>query len=472
MGGFFGVAAKEDCTFDLFFGTDYHSHLGTRRAGMVVYGKKKGFDRAIHNIENAPFRTKFDHDVNSMEGNLGIGCISDYEPQPLLMRSHHGTYAITTVGKINNTEKLTKQIFDNGLSHFMEMSSGEINATELVAALINQKDNLVEGIRYAQEVIEGSMSIMILTPIGIYAARDRLGRTPVVIGKKADAHCVSFESFAYLNLGYEDCKELGPGEIVVVTPEGVKTLVNPGKDMKICTFLWIYYGYPSSSYEGISVEQMRYNCGAALARRDAGRDHVKPDIVAGVPDSGTAHAIGYANESGIPFSRPFIKYTPTWPRSFMPTMQTQRNLIAKMKLIPVHDLIQGKSLLLIDDSIVRGTQLRETTEFLYQSGAKEVHIRPACPPLLFGCKYLNFSRSTSEMDLISRRVLKEMEQEGLKIDLKKYVDPNTNEYNDMVMRIGKQLNFTTLHFHRLDDMVKSVGIDESKLCTYCWDGRE
>ena len=472
MGGFFGVAAKEDCTFDLFFGTDYHSHLGTRRAGMVVYGKKNGFDRAIHNIENAPFRTKFDHDVNSMEGNLGIGCISDYEPQPLLMRSHHGTYAITTVGKINNTEELTKQIFDNGLSHFMEMSSGEINATELVAALINQKDNLVEGIKYAQEVINGSMSIMILTPIGIYAARDRLGRTPVVIGKKKDAHCVSFESFAYLNLGYEDCKELGPGEIVVVTPEGVKTLVNPGKDMKICTFLWIYYGYPSSSYEGISVEQMRYNCGAALAKRDAGRDNVKPDIVAGVPDSGTAHAIGYANESGIPFSRPFIKYTPTWPRSFMPTIQTQRNLIAKMKLIPVHDLIQGKSLLLIDDSIVRGTQLRETTEFLYQSGAKEVHIRPACPPLLFGCKYLNFSRSTSEMDLISRRVLKEMEQEGLKIDLKKYVDPNTNEYNDMVARIGKQLNFTTLHFHRLDDMIKSVGIDPDKLCTYCWDGRE
>ncbi len=472
MGGFFGVASKEDCMFDLFFGTDYHSHLGTRRAGMVTYGKKKGFDRAIHNIENAPFRTKFDKDVNTMEGNLGIGCISDYEPQPLLMRSHHGTFAITTVGKINNTEELTKQIFDNGLSHFMEMSSGEINATELVAALINQKDNIVEGIRYAQEVIQGSMSILVLTPIGIYAARDRLGRTPVVIGKKKDAHCVSFESFAYLNLGYQDERELGPGEIVVVTPEGVKTLSAPGKNMKICTFLWIYYGYPSSSYEGISVEQMRYNCGAALAKRDKGRDHVNPDIVAGVPDSGTAHAIGYANESGIPFSRPFIKYTPTWPRSFMPTIQTQRNLIAKMKLIPVHDLIQGKSLLLIDDSIVRGTQLRETTEFLYQSGAKEVHIRPACPPLLFGCKYLNFSRSTSEMDLISRRVLKEMEQEGLKIDLKKYVDPNTNEYNDMVARIGKQLNFTTLHFHRLDDMIGSVGIDADKLCTYCWDGRE
>ncbi len=467
MGGFFGVAAKEDCTFDLFFGTDYHSHLGTRRAGMVVYGKR-GFDRAIHNIENAPFRTKFDKDVNSMEGNLGIGCISDYEPQPLLMRSHHGTYAITTVGKINNTEELTKMIFDNGNSHFMEMSSGDINATELVAALINQKDNLVEGIRFAQEKIDGSMTILILTPLGIYAARDRLGRTPVAIGKKEDAYCAAFESFSYLNLGYTPVRELGPGEIVVLTPEGVQTLVKPGEKMKICTFLWIYYGYPSSSYEGISVEEMRYKCGAALAKRD----HVKPDIVAGVPDSGTAHAIGYANESGIPFSRPFIKYTPTWPRSFMPTMQNQRNLIAKMKLIPVHDLIQDKSLLLIDDSIVRGTQLRETTEFLYQSGAREVHIRPACPPLLFGCKYLNFSRSTSEMELIARRVLNDMKQEGLKMDLKKYVDPNTDEYNDMVARIGKQLNFTTLRYHRLDDMIESVGIDKDKLCTYCWDGRE
>ena len=390
-----------------------------------------------------------------------------------MKKYHKNNYRIIVLSPSRTrASRLASDIFDNGLSHFMEMSSGEINATELVAALINQKDNMVDGIRYAQEVIDGSMSILILTPLGLYAARDRLGRTPVVIGKKKDAHCVSFESFAYLNLGYEDCKELGPGEIAVVTPEGVKTLVNPGKDMKICTFLWIYYGYPSSSYEGISVEQMRYNCGAALAKRDAGRDHVKPDIVAGVPDSGTAHAIGYANESGIPFSRPFIKYTPTWPRSFMPTMQTQRNLIAKMKLIPVHDLIQDKKLLLIDDSIVRGTQLRETTEFLYQSGAKEVHIRPACPPLLFGCKYLNFSRSTSEMDLIARRVLKDMEQEGLQIDLKKYVDPNTNEYNDMVSRIGKQLNFTTLHFHRLDDMINSVGIDKEKLCTYCWDGRE
>lgn len=468
MGGFFGVASKEDCMFDLFFGTDYHSHLGTRRAGMAVYSREEGYNRAIHNIENAPFRTKFDKDVNEMKGRLGIGCISDYEPQPLIVRSHHGTYAITTVGKINNSESLIEELFAGGHSHFLEMSGGDINATELVASIVNQKDNLVEGIRYAQEVIEGSMTILILTPKGIYAARDRLGRTPVSIGKKEDARCVSFESFAYLNLGYTLEKELGPGEIAVVTPEGVHTLVQPGKDMKICTFLWIYYGYPSSSYEGISVEKMRYNCGAKLAARD----DVQPDIVAGIPDSGTAHAIGYANQSGIPFSRPFIKYTPTWPRSFMPTIQTQRNLIARMKLIPVHDLIENKSLLLIDDSIVRGTQLRETTEFLYQSGAREVHIRPACPPLLFGCKYLNFSRSSSEMDLIARRVLKEMEQEGRQIDLKYYVDPDTPEYAQMVEHIRKKLNFTSLRFHRLDDMVESVGIDREKLCTYCWNGIE
>lgn len=359
MGGFFGVAAKEDCVFDLFFGTDYHSHLGTRRAGMAVYSKEEGYNRAIHNIENAPFRTKFDKDVNEMRGNLGIGCISDFEPQPLMVRSHHGTYAITTVGKINNTDAIIKDLFAKGHSHFLEMSGGDINATELVAAVVNQKDNLVEGIQYAQEIIEGSMTLLIMTPKGIYAARDKMGRTPVAVGKKEGAYCVSFESFAYLNLGYQPVRELGPGEIAVVTPEGVRTLVQPGKDMKICTFLWVYYGYPSSSYEGISVEKMRYQCGAKLAERD----HVKPDIVAGVPDSGTAHAVGYANRSGIPFSRPFIKYTPTWPRSFMPTIQTQRNLIAKMKLIPVHDLIQDQSLLLIDDSIVRGTQLRETTEF-------------------------------------------------------------------------------------------------------------
>lgn len=468
MGGFFGVASKEDCVFDLFFGTDYHSHLGTRRAGMAVYDRKKGYDRAIHNIENSPFRTKFDKDVNEMHGNLGIGCISDYEPQPLIVRSHHGTYAITTVGKINNTDKLIRQLFDKGHAHFLEMSGGDINATELVASIINQKEHLVEGIRYAQDVIEGSMTILIMTDKGIYAARDKMGRTPVALGKKDGAYCVSFESFAYLNLGYVPERELGPGEIVIVTPEGVQTLAAPGKDMKICTFLWVYYGYPSSSYEGISVEQMRYNCGALLADRD----DVKPDIVAGVPDSGLAHAIGYANRSGIPFSRPFIKYTPTWPRSFTPTMQSQRKMIAKMKLIPVHDLIQDRSLLLIDDSIVRGTQLRETTDFLYESGAKEVHVRPACPPIMYSCKYLNFSRSSSELDLITRRIMKEIEQEGRYVDLEAYSNPDTPEYKEMLDRICKQMHFTSLRYHRLDDLIESVGIDRCKLCTYCWDGKE
>lgn len=468
MGGFFGVASKTDCVFDLFFGTDYHSHLGTRRAGMAVYSKDKGYDRAIHNIENAPFRTKFDKDVNTMEGNMGIGCISDYEPQPLMVRSHHGTYAIATVGKINNMDQIVQDIFKSGNSHFLEMSGGDINATELVAAIVNQKDNLVEGIRYAQEIIEGSMTMLLMTEKGIYAARDRLGRTPVSVGKKDGAYCVSFESFAYLNLGYVEARELGPGEIAVVTPEGVKTLMAPGKDMKICTFLWIYYGYPSSSYEGIGVEEMRYKCGALLAKRD----DVHPDNVAGVPDSGIAHAIGYSNASGIPFSRPFIKYTPTWPRSFMPTIQSQRNLIAKMKLLPVHELIKDRSLLLIDDSIVRGTQLRETTEFLYQSGAKEVHIRPACPPLLYECKYLNFSRSSSEMDLITRRVIKQMEGEGKYVNLEAYANPETEQYQTMISEIRKQLNFTSLRYHRLDDMIESVGIDKCKLCTYCWDGKE
>lgn len=468
MGGFFGVAAKENCIFDLFFGTDYHSHLGTRRAGMALYDEKEGFNRAIHNIENTPFRTKFDKDVNKMNGTLGIGCISDYEPQPLIIRSHHGTYAITTVGKINNKDEIVAEIFKHGKGHFLEMSGGDINATELVAAVINQMDNLIDGIRYAQELIDGSMTILVMTPQGILAARDRLGRTPVAIGKKKDAFCVSFESFAYLNLGYVPERELGPGEIVAVTPEGVKTLAAPGKDMKICTFLWIYYGYPSSSYEGVSVEEMRYRCGAMLAKRD----DAEPDIVAGVPDSGTAHAIGYANESGIPFSRPFIKYTPTWPRSFMPTIQSKRDLIAKMKLLPVHDLIKDRKLLLIDDSIVRGTQLGETTEFLYQSGAKEVHIRPACPPLLYGCKYLNFSRSTSEMELIARRVIKEIEGENKYPNLTAYADPDSTEYGQMLEKIREKLNFTTLRYHRLDDMMESVGIDRCKLCTYCWDGRE
>lgn len=470
MSGFFGVAAKEDCVFDLYFGTDYHSHLGTRRAGMAVYDSKDGFNRAIHNIENAPFRTKFEKELGSMHGNLGIGCISDYEPQPLIIRSHHGTFSIMTIGKINNTDEIVKKILSTSPTHFLEMSGGDINATELVATIINQKENLIEGIQYAQEIIDGSMSIAILTPKGIYAARDKMGRTPIAIGQKEGAFCLAFEGFSFLNLGYTPLRELGPGEIAILTPEGVRTLVQPGKKMKICTFLWIYYGYPSSSYEGISVEKMRYNCGAELAKRDAGSVH--PDIVAGVPDSGVAHAIGYANESGIPYSRPFIKYTPTWPRSFMPTMQSRRNLIAKMKLIPVHDLIQDRSLLLIDDSIVRGTQLRETTEFLYKSGAREVHIRPACPPLLYGCKYLNFSRSTSDMDLITRRVIQDMEGSDKYPNLNVYADPDSPQYQEMIDRICKQLNFTTLRYHRLDDMIKSVGIDPDKLCTYCWDGRE
>ena len=468
MGGFFGVASQQDCVFDLFFGIDYHSHLGTRRGGMCVLGED-GFERAIHNIENSPFRTKFDKDVQEMKGTYGIGCISDYEPQPLLIRSHHGTYALCTVGKIDNTEEVTQLVLDQGNVHFQEMTTGEINATELVAALINCKANLIEGITYAQEVIKGSMSILLLNRAGIYAARDKYGRTPIEIGKKVDGFCVSFENFAYKNLGYSDYKELGPGEVVVVTPQNCVTMVDPGKEMKICTFLWVYYGYPASSYEGISVEKMRYNCGERMARRD----NVKPDIVAGVPDSGIAYAVGYANESGIPFSRPFIKYTPTWPRSFMPTIQSKRNLIAKMKLLAVDDLIKDKSLLLIDDSIVRGTQLRETTEFLYQSGAKEVHIRPACPPLLYGCKYLNFSRSTSEMDLITRRVIARLENGNVTDEiLEEYADPESEKYERMVEEIRKELNFTSLRFNRLDDMLESTGVEPCKLCTYCWNGKE
>ena len=471
MGGFFGVTSRDDCVFDLFFGVDYHSHLGTRRAGMAVYNPETGFDKAIHNIENAPFRTKFTSESQTMHGTMGIGCISDYEAQPILVRSQHGTFAITTVGKINNTEEILEKVISRS-THFFEMQNGEINPTELVAAIINQKENFIEGIRYAQEIVDGSLSMLILTPKGIYAARDKLGRTPVVLGKKADGFCASFECFAYLNLGYQDYRELGPGEIVVFDTENVRTLAAPGKKMKICTFLWVYYGYPSSSYEGVSVEKMRYSCGSLLAKRDKD-DNIRPDTVAGIPDSGIAHAIGYANESGIPYSRPFIKYTPTWPRSFMPTHQSKRNLIAKMKLIPVHDLIEGKSLLLIDDSIVRGTQLRETTEFLYASGAKEVHVRPACPPLLFGCKYLNFSRSSSEMELITRRVIRELEGCDPDYDtLCEYADPDSEKYQKMVDRICELQHFTSLRYHRLDDLVESVGIEPECLCTYCWNGRE
>ena len=467
MGGYFGVASKEDCVFDLFYGIDYHSHLGTRRAGMAVYSEEYGFDKAIHSIENSPFRTKFTKESTAMQGNLGIGCISDFEAQPIFIRSHHGSFAITTVGRILNSEQIVEDILKNK-THFFEMANGEINPTELVAAIINQMDNFVEGIRYAQEIIEGSLSMLILTPKGIYAARDKLGRTPISIGRKEDGYCASFESYAYLNLGYHPVRELGPGEVVVFDADDLHTLIQPGKDMKMCTFLWVYYGYPSSSYEGISVERMRNICGQQLARRDK----VKPDLVAGVPDSGLAHAIGYANESGIPFGRPFIKYTPTWPRSFMPTHQTKRNLIAKMKLIPIHDLINGKKLLLIDDSIVRGTQLHETVEFLYECGAKEVHIRLACPPVMYSCKYLGFSRSNSDLDLFARRVICELEGcDPAQEILDEYANPDTERYAKMVDRIREIQHFTSLQYHRLDDMLEAVGIPTENLCTYCWNGK-
>ena len=470
MGGFFGVASKNDCTLELFYGVDYHSHLGTRRGGMATHGSG-GFNRAIHNIENSPFRTKFERDVEEMKGNLGIGCISDYEPQPLLIQSHLGSFAITTVGKINNMDELLKAVYENGHTHFQEMSTGQINATELVASLICKKDTIVDGIRYVQEIIDGSMTLLVMTSGGLYAARDRCGRTPLMVGKKEDAYCVSFESFAYINLGYSDYKELGPAEIVFITPEGVETVSAAREEMKICSFLWVYYGYPTSAYEGINVEEMRYKCGSMLAKRDA--DSVHPDVVAGVPDSGIAHAIGYANESGIPYARPFIKYTPTWPRSFMPQNQSQRDLIAKMKLIPVQALIENKKLLLIDDSIVRGTQLRETTEFLYNSGAKEVHVRPACPPLLYGCKFLNFSRSKTEMELITRRVIKEREGEECSPEiLDEYANPCSCRYEEMIEAIRKKQNFTSLRYHRLDDLIDSIGLPPCKLCTYCFDGKE
>ena len=470
MGGFFGVASKQDCVLELFYGVDYHSHLGTRRAGMTTHGED-GFNRAIHNIENSPFRTKFDKDVGEMKGNIGIGCISDYEPQPLIISSKLGSFAITTVGKVNNSEELLQSLYEGAHSHFQEMSNGQINMTEMIAAMICEKDSILEGIKYVQECVDGSMTLLVMTGEGIYAARDRYGRTPLVIGQKEGAYCVSFESHAYINLGFRDYKELGPSEIVYVTPEKVEVLSEAREEMKICSFLWVYYGYPTSSYEGVNVEEMRYKCGSMLAKRDG--DSVKPDIVAGVPDSGIAHAIGYANASGIPYARPFIKYTPTWPRSFMPSTQSQRNLIARMKLIPVQALIEDKKLLLIDDSIVRGTQLRETTEFLYRSGAKEVHVRPACPPLLYGCKYLNFSRSKSEMDLITRRVIRDLEGgECSQEALDEYADPTTERYELMVEEIRKRQNFTTLRYHRLDDLIESIGIDPCKVCTYCFNGKE
>ena len=469
MGGFFGVVSREDCVTDLFFGVDYHSHLGTRRGGMAVYSKEAGFQRAIHNIENSPFRTKFEKDINEMAGMMGIGCISDNEPQPLIVRSHLGNYAITTVGRINNEAELIRSAFQKGSTHFLEMSGGKVNATELVASLINQKDSIPEGIRYAQEQVDGSMSMLLLTKDGIYAARDKMGRTPVILGRKDGARCASFESFSYLNLGYELDRELGPGEIVLINSDQVQILRKPDKQMKICAFLWTYYGYPTSSYENVNVEEMRYRCGEILAEND---QYKGIDYIAGIPDSGVPHAIGYANQSGIPFARPFIKYTPTWPRSFMPTNQSMRNLVARMKLIPVDALIRGKSLLFIDDSIVRGTQMGETVDFLYNSGAKEVHIRSACPPIMFGCKYLNFSRSTSEMELITRRVIAELEGEGALEHLGEYCDDKTERYQKMVQKIGEKLDFTTLRYQTLDGMLKAIGLPRDQVCTYCWSGQE
>ena len=467
MGGFFGVASKSDCVFDLFYGVDYHSHLGTRRAGLAVLNDGK-ITKAIHKIENSPFRTKFEKEAMEMKGKMGIGCISDFDSQPLVVRSNHGTYAITCVGKINNSKELEERFLTNN-AHFLETSTGDINRTELVASIINQKKNLIEGLQYVQEVIDGSMTVILLNEKGIYCSRDKYGRTPIVIGKKDGAYCASFESFAFLNLGYTAYKNLGPGEIAVINVEnGVRTLVEPGNKMRICTFLWIYYGYPSTVYEGLAVEKLRCKCGEFIAKRD----NVKPDSVAGVPDSGLGAAIGYSNASGIPFQRPFVKYTPTWPRSFMPTMQTKRNLIAHMKLIPIHDLIEGKKLLLIDDSIVRGTQMRETTEFLYKSGAAEVHVRSSCPPILYSCRYLNFSASTSEMELIARRAIMALEGNDEPETVKKYLDPDSKEYANMVEWIREKLNFTSLRFMRLDDLKEAVGLDPEKICTYCWDGRE
>ena len=471
MSGFFGIAAKEDCVTELFYGVDYHSHLGTKRGGMTVYGEK-GFDNAIHNISNAPFRTKFELEADNMKGNIGIGVISDYEPQPLVLQSHLGSFSIATVGVINNVKELLDILYADGAVHFQEMKGGEVNATELIGALICKKSSIVEGIRYVQGLVDGSMSILVMTKDGIYAARDRMGRTPVIVGHKEGSFCVASESFAYMNLGYTDYHELGPAEIYYCTADEGKIVGEPQEEMKMCTFMWVYYGYPTASYEGVGVEEMRCNCGSVMAIRD--NLQVEVDLVAGVPDSGLAYAIGYANETMIPYARPFIKYTPTWSRSFMPTNQKQRNLVAHMKLIPVYEYIKDKSLLLIDDSIVRGTQSKETAEFLYQHGAREVHMRSACPPLMHVCKYLNFSRSRSEMDLITRRTIAELEGTD-KITpelIEIYSNPDSEQYKRMVKTIGDKLSFTSLDFLRLDDLIKSIGIDPSKLCTYCWNGKE
>ena len=474
MGGFFGITSRQDCMMDVFFGVDYHSHLGTRRGGMAAYDKEVGLQRKIHNIENAPFRTKFEHIFEEMEGTAVIGCISDSDPQPMLIRSNLGTYAICTVGIINNADALIDRYLSFSGGHFDAMTGGKVNTTELVAALIDQKSSFADGIRFAQNSIEGTANILILKDDGnIIAARDKLGRIPVQIGKNEDGYCASLEEFAFTKIGYEKVKELGPGEIVELSPDGMKQLVAPRKEMRICAFLWSYYGYPTSTYEGINVEAMRYRNGAAIAERDMEQGRtMEIDYVGGVPDSGTPHAIGYANRTGIPFARAFIKYTPTWSRSFTPARQSDRAKIAKMKQIPVHDLIKNKNLLFVDDSIVRGTQLRETVEFLYENGAKSVHMRSACPPIMYGCKYLNFSRSTSDLDLITRRVIMELEgEEGMKY-LEEYADGKTERGKAMRKAICEKFNFASLGFQSLDGVINAIGLEPCKLCTYCWTGKE
>ena len=474
MGGFFGVASKRECVLDLFFGVDYHSHLGTRRAGMIVHDGKQGFHRQIHSIENTPFRTKFEKDLVEFSGCTGIGCISDSDPQPLLVRSHLGLYAITTVGMINNANELIDRYFSDTGHQFMAQSSGKVNDTELVASLINQKKDLVSGIQHAQNEIVGSMTLLVLTDKGeIIAARDKVGRLPVIIGKSEDGHCVAFESFAFNKLGYADAYELGPGEIVKITADELEVLVPAGEEMKVCGFLWTYYGYPNSRYEGRNVEVMRIENGKIMAR-DEKENGTLPEVdyVAGVPDSGVPHAIGYAHESGTEYARPFIKYTPTWPRSFMPSNQNVRNQVAKMKQIPVPELIEGKRLLLVDDSIVRGTQLGETVDFLYESGAKEVHMRSACPPIMYGCKYLNFSSSKSENELLARRVVRELEGAAGEKHLDEYADARTERGQCMLKTICEQLGFHSLGYQTVEGVLESIGIDKSKVCTYCWTGKE
>ena len=474
MGGFFGIVSRTDAMMDVFFGTDYHSHLGTRRGGMAAYDPEIGLQREIHNIENAPFRTKFEHICEEMRGNAVIGCISDTDPQPLLIRSNLGTYAISTIGIVNNAQDLIDRFLSFSGGHFDAMTGGKVNTTELVAAMINQKSNFVEGIHFAQKAIDGTAAILILTEDGrILAARDRVGRLPLVIGKNEEGCCASLESFPCIKLGYEELYELGPGEIVELTAEGMTQLAPPGKEMRMCSFMWSYYGYPTSTYEGVNVEEMRYRNGASMCRADdEAQNAIGVDYVGGVPDSGTPHAIGYANEGHRHFARAFIKYTPTWSRSFTPARQSDRKKVAKMKLIPVHELIQDKNLLFVDDSIVRGTQLKETVDFLYEHGAKAVHMRSACPPIMYRCKYLNFSRGTDEMELIARRTIVELEgEEGFRY-MEEYADGTTERGKRLRESISRKMGFASLEFQSLDRLLDAIGVDPCKLCTYCWNGKE